>query len=274
LKKSLSIITVSRNSSDTLSTCLNSIASQSIPVEHIFIDCGSTDATLDIIRQEAPNAVVVSEPDKGIYDALNKGIRIASGEVAGILHADDFYASADVLERVAEVFSNKEIFSCYGDLVYVAEDIQRKEGGSQESKNNKIVRYWKSGEYDPQKFYWGWMPPHPTFFVRREVYEKYGLFNLELGTAADYELMLRFLLQHKISCAYISEVLVKMRVGGASNISWASRIKANRMDRKAWEVIGIRPYPWTLWMKPARKIHQWFLPEARYNAAVGRKTKS
>ena len=122
-----------------------------------------------------------------------------------------------------------------------------------------MVRYWKSGEYNPRKFYWGWMVPHPTFFVRREVYEKYGLFNLELGTAADYKLMLRFLLKHKISCIYIPEVLVTMRVRGVSNSSWVNRIRANRMDRKAWEVNGLKPYPWTLWMKPIRKMPQWFL---------------
>jgi len=114
------------------------------------------------------------------------------------------------------------------------------------------------------------MPPHPTFFVRREVYEKYGLFNLELGTAADYELMLRFLLKHKMSCAYIPEVLVKMRVGGVSNVSWGNRIRANKMDRKAWEINGLKPYPWTLWMKPIRKITQWIFPGARYRVQGAR----
>jgi glycosyltransferase len=122
----------------------------------------------------------------------------------------------------------------------------------------KIVRYWQSGPYNPKKFYHGWMPPHPTFFVRRSVYEKYGLFNIDLGTAADYELMLRFLLKHRTRCTYIPEVLVCMRVGGASNRSLAARLKANRMDRKAWEVNGLRPYPWTIAMKPLRKIPQWW----------------
>jgi len=187
--------------------------------------------------------------------------------VIGILHADDFFSSADELARVAEVFTNKEIDSCYGDLVYFEEiNRHRAQGTGRREKNTKIVRYWKSGGYDPQKFYWGWMPPHPTFFVRREVYEKYGLFNLELGTAADYELMLRFLLKHKITCAYIPEVLVKMRVGGVSNVSWANRLRANKMDRKAREVNGLKPYPWTLWMKPVRKIPQWIFPGTRLRA--------
>ena len=242
--------------------CIKSVASQSIPVEHIFIDCGSTDETLDIIKHESPGSRVISEPDKGIYDGLNKGIKIATGEIVGILHADDFYIGPDVLKKVADVFADSRISACYGDLIYVA--------NLHEGEKLKVVRYWKSGSYDPKKFYWGWMPPHPTFFVRKEVYEKYGLFNLELGTAADYELMLRFLLKHKISCVYIPEVLVKMRVGGASNISIANRIQANRMDRRAWKVIGIRPNPLTLWLKPARKIHQWFFPETRFYQAVSR----
>ena len=121
----------------------------------------------------------------------------------------------------------------------------------------KVVRYWRSGEFDSQKFYWGWMPPHPTFFVRRSVYERYGLFNLAMGTAADYEMMLRLLVKHRISCAYLPEILVQMRTGGASNVSWKSRIEANRMDRKAWEVNGLKPYPWTMMMKPLRKVGQW-----------------
>jgi glycosyltransferase len=122
-----------------------------------------------------------------------------------------------------------------------------------------IVRYWCSGTFQPQKFYWGWMPPHPTFYLRRSVYEKYGLFNLELGSAADYEIMLRFLLKHRIRVAYIPEVMVHMRTGGTSNASVGNRLRANRMDRKAWEVNGLRPYPWTLPAKPLRKIPQWFV---------------
>jgi glycosyltransferase len=258
LAQTISIITATLNAAETLATCLDSITSQSVPVEHIIIDACSSDGTLDIIRQLSADSIIASEPDKGIYDALNKGIKRAAGDIIGILHADDFYASADVLEMVVEIFANKDIDSCYGDLVYITGDSEKRGAGSREEKHSKIVRYWKSGEYGPKRFYWGWMPPHPTFFVRREVYEKYGLFNLDLGTAADYELMLRFLLKHEISCAYIPEVLVKMRVGGASNESWSNRLQANKMDRKAWEVNGLKPYPWTLWLKPTRKIPQWF----------------
>ena len=134
-----------------------------------------------------------------------------------------------------------------GDLVYVdANDTDR------------VVRYWRSGDFALHKFYWGWMPPHPTFFVRREVYERCGLFNPDLGTAADYELMLRFLVRYKITSAYLSEIIIKMRSGGASNASLINRLRANRMNRMAWKVNGLRPYPWTLWMKPLRKIPQYF----------------
>ena len=160
---------------------------------------------------------------------------------------DDFYASSLVLQKVTELLETKDLSSCYGDLVYVNAD------------NLDIVRrYWVSGRFDAKKFYWGWMPPHPTFFVRREIYEKHGLFNLDMGTAADYELMLRFLLKHRISCGYVPEVLVKMRSGGVSNSSLQNRLDANLMDRKAWSVNGLKPFPWTLTLKPVRKIGQFF----------------
>ena len=181
-----------------------------------------------------------------MYAAANKGIGLATGDVIGILNADDFYFSADTLSKVVEAFSDEDVDAVYGDLVYV-------------DRNNtgKVVRAWRSGEYQPRKFYQGWMPPHPTFFVRHRMYQQYGLFNPELGTAADYELMLRMLLKHGIHAAYIPEVLVKMRSGGVSNQSFKNRLKANLMDRKAWTVNDLSPYPWTLWMKPLRKIGQW-----------------
>jgi glycosyltransferase len=127
------------------------------------------------------------------------------------------------------------------------------------ANTEKVVRVWRSGGFAPGKFYWGWMPPHPTFFVRRSVYQRLGGFNLDLGSAADYELMLRFLVRHRLKTAYIPEVLVKMRTGGISNRSLLNRLKANRMDRRAWEVNGLRPYPWTLPLKPLRKIGQWLV---------------
>ena len=265
----ISIITTTFNAAATLRHCFASLAEQTVPYEHIVVDGGSTDGTLGIIEGQGSRVSrFISEPDRGLYDALNKGIRMATGEVVGILHADDFFASPHVLERVTKVFEDASVDACYGDLLYVTEEGEARDT-EQKNLNKSLItnykshfsikRYWKSGEYHPRKFYWGWMPPHPTFFVRRAIYERYGLFNLDLGTAADYELMLRFLLKHRISCKYIPEVFTCMRVGGMSNATLGNRLKANRMDRKAWGVNGLKPYPWTIPLKPIRKIPQFFM---------------
>lgn len=277
----ISIITATFNASTTVGDCLQSVASQTHPSEHIIIDGASTDDTLEIVSsltthpsdsaQGRPSSSVIrvfSEPDKGIYDAMNKGIALATGDIIGILNADDFYASPLVLEKVARVFEDPEVMSCYGDLEYVRDsetgNVKRQMGKEAQyspftlhPSSFTVTRYWKSGSFSPDKFYWGWMPPHPTFFVRRSVYERYGLFNLEQGSAADYELMLRLLLKERITTVYIPDVLVNMRVGGASNASLQGRLKANRMDRRAWDVNGLQPYPWTLMMKPLRKVGQY-----------------
>jgi glycosyltransferase len=244
---SLSIITVVRNGATTIADCLASVRQQSYAAEHLVIDGCSTDNTLDIVARVNPQAYVMSEPDQGMYDALNKGIGLTTGEVIGILHADDLYAGPQVLEQVAEVFRDEAIDSCYGDLLYV-----------DRHDSQKIVRYWRAGTFHRENFYWGWMPPHPTFFVRRRIYERFDKFRLDLGSAADYELMLRLLLQHRISTCYIPQILVKMRVGGMSNRSLQKRILANQMDRLAWKINDLRPYPWTLWLKPLRKIRQYW----------------
>lgn len=260
----ISIITATYNAATTIKDCLDSVHNQTYhPIEHIIIDGGSTDGTAEYIlgfppkadptvadRSQVSDFKAVSEPDNGLYDAMNKGIHLATADVVGILNADDYYASASVLETVAGVFEDPKIDSCYGDLVYV-----------EPNKINKIVRYWRAGHHSVKDFYWGWMPPHPTFFVRRKIYERYGGFQLNLGTAADYELMLRLLLKHQIKSAYIPKVLVHMRVGGASNISLKNRIAANQMDKMAWNVNGLKPYPWTLHLKPLRKLGQWFARE-------------
>lgn len=243
----LSIITTVLNSAATIRDCIESVSNQSQAVEHIIIDGGSTDGTFEIIEGYRPGiAKVVSEQDRGIYDGMNKGLRLATGDIVGLLNADDLYAGSDILTRVAKVFNEKHVDSCYGDLVYV-----------HPLNTEKVIRYWGSGSYDVRQFYWGWMPPHPTFFVRRSVYEKYGLFNLDLGSAADYELMLRFLVKHGITTAYIPEILVRMRSGGISNISLKNRLIANQNDRRAWKVNGLKPYPWTLYFKPLRKVGQY-----------------
>jgi len=246
--KKISIITTVYNGAPTLAECLQSIDNQTFKnFEHIIIDAASTDSTLAIVEEfAADHRRVISEKDKGIYDGMNKGLKLASGDVIGILNADDVYADDHVLQDVSSVFEDSGVDCCYGDLRYVDfDDIA------------KTVRLWKSGSFNQKKFRWGWMPPHPTFFVRRKLYEKYGGFNLQLGTAADYELMLRFLVRHRATAEYIPRVLVKMRNCGASNSTLARRLAANRMDRKAWEVNGLRPLPWTLLCKPLRKLGQW-----------------
>lgn len=242
---SLSIVTVVRNGAATIRSCVESVRGQAYPREHVVWDGGSTDGTLEILKSYGDAIRLFSGADSGIYDAMNKGIARAGGDVIGILNADDFYADGTCLAEVAKVFDDPDVESSYADLDYVdARDPGR------------VTRRWIAGPCTRRGFYWGWMPPHPTFFVRREVYDRFGTFDTSLGTAADYELVLRLLLRHRVSTAYIPRVLVKMRTGGASNASLASRVRANRMDRRAWRVNGLRAYPWTLVSKPLRKVGQ------------------
>jgi glycosyltransferase len=246
---SISVVTVARNAAGTIRDCLRSVASQSAPpVEHLVIDGASDDGTCEAAR--AAGVHVVSEPDRGLYDAMNKGLARATADVVGFLNADDVYAAPDVLARVADALSDPAADACYGDLEYV--------DGADASR---VTRRWKAGPYDVARFRWGWMPPHPTFFVRRDVYERLGGFDLRFGSAADYELMLRFLVRHRIPARYVPSVLVRMRTGGVSNRSLGNRVAANRMDRLAWKANGLTPLPWTGVAKPLRKLGQ-FLPLA------------
>jgi glycosyltransferase involved in cell wall biosynthesis len=247
-KPQISIITVCFNAVSTIQDCIESILNQSIPVEHIIIDGCSTDGTIDIIEKYQSGLTrIISEPDQGIYDAMNKGIKLSRSNIIGILNADDLYYHSRVIEKVLHCFTTTKTQSCYGDLIYV-----------DPINTNKIIRYWKSGSYNYRNFYWGWMPPHPTFFTKRTVYEKLDLFKLNFGSAADYELMLRFLVKHRISATYLPEILVRMRTGGTSNFSMTHRIKANRNDNLAWKTNNLTPLPWTILMKPLRKIPQYF----------------
>jgi glycosyltransferase len=177
---------------------------------------------------------------------MNKGIATATGDFIGILNADDTYAHTGVLAAVAAHLKETSAKALYGDLDYVAAD------GS-----GRVVRRWRSGEKGPRSFLQGWMPPHPTFFLARSMYTNHGVYSLELRSAADYELMLRMLHKHGVSATYLPDVLVKMRTGGVSNASWGNRLRANREDRRAWRMNGLRPMPWTLVMKPLRKLGQW-----------------
>lgn len=245
----VSIITVTYNSVNTLNDTIQSVFNQTYSdIEYIVIDGNSSDGTIDVIRDNQ-NIVSkwVSESDQGIYDAMNKGLKMATGDIIGIINADDFYADERVVEDMVKIFQNTNSDACYADLDYV-----------EENDLDKIQRKWRAGEYKKGSFYNGWMPPHPTVFIKKNVYEKYGNFNLELGTAADYEIMLRFIHKNNIRVEYLPRTLIKMRTGGASNATLLNRIKANSNDRKAWKVNNLKPRFYTLTLKPLRKIMQFF----------------
>lgn len=217
-KMKISIITATYNSGKTIGDTLDSIAAQSHDdIEHIVVDGQSSDDTLSILDAHRRRiARLVSEPDRGIYDAMNKGIAIATGEIIGLLNSDDVFADRDSLREVATAMQDPEVDCCYGDLVYVdSGDLSR------------IVRYWKSRPFEPGLFRKGWVPPHPTFYARRHVYERFGRFDLNYRLAADFELMLRFLEKHRIRSVYIPKVLVKMRLGGATNQSLGNIFRQN-----------------------------------------------
>jgi glycosyltransferase involved in cell wall biosynthesis len=249
LNTTVSIITVCYNAAHTIGDALQSVAAQSYPhIEHVVIDGASTDTTLQVIEQFPHVAKTVSEKDDGMYPAINKGIALATGDIIGILHADDTYANHDIITKVVNLFSDPAVDAVYGDLVFV-----------DAHKTQKITRRWKAGPYDVRQLYKGWMPPHPTFFVRANRYTQCGNFNTSFTSAADYELMLRFLLKHSIRTVYLPEVMVRMRQGGRSTASIKNRIIAHLEDWKAWKVNQLRPHFFTLFLKPLRKIRQ-FIP--------------
>lgn len=241
----ISIVTVVYNGAATIERCMQSVFSQDYTdVEYIIIDGSSTDGTLEIIEKYRDRvSCIQSAPDNGIYDAMNKGIAIATGDVVGILNADDVFASADVLSRVAMTFDKGSQQIVYGDLQYA-------------NPSGKVVRHWKSASFYPALFKWGWMPAHPTFYAKRVLFRKYGNYEMEYGTAADYELMLRFLYKYRINASYLNQVMVKMTTGGVSNGRFSARLAASRSDYKAMKKHGL-PFPWlTIILKPGRKIFQ------------------
>jgi glycosyltransferase involved in cell wall biosynthesis len=217
----ISVITAVYNKHDTVAQALDSVLGQThSDVETLVIDGGSDAATLAVLEHYRPRLdVFVSEPDKGIYDALNKGILRASGDVVGFLHADDLFAHERVLEQIAREFDDPAVDAVYGDLIYVRHD-----------DVGQTVRHWRSGSFDARSLRRGWMPPHPTFYVRREVYERLGLFDTRYRIAADYDSVLRFLGRGGLRTAYIPEVLVHMRTGGVSNRSLRNIIRKSRED--------------------------------------------
>ncbi|MBS0286862.1 MAG: glycosyltransferase [Proteobacteria bacterium] len=226
----ISLITVSFNSAKTIAQTIESVLAQDYPnIEYIIIDGASTDGTQDIVKQYAHNITIFkSEPDKGIYDAMNKGIQLATGDLIGMLNADDVYANEKVISLVAKCFENNAVDACYGDLIYF-----------QDKEPNKVLRYWKSSDFKRGLFSKGWCPPHPTFFVRRKIYLQYGLFNTDYPMGNDVELMMRFLEKERIQSRYIPTVLVKMRAGGVSNKSMRNIFIQNKSILQAARALNV-----------------------------------
>jgi glycosyltransferase involved in cell wall biosynthesis len=226
----ISIITVCYNSEKTIADTLISVREQNYDnIEHIIVDGLSTDSTLEVVATVGTRVTkVVSEKDKGIYDAMNKGIGMATGDVIGFINADDFYPSPEVLAVVAAAFNVSGADCCYGDLCYVQQD-----------DVSKTVRYWRSASFVTGLFGRGWCPPHPTFFVRREVYARLGGFDLSFVIGADIELMARFLEVGRISSYYIPQVLVHMRMGGTTNRSLSNIVKQNLEVRRGFLALGL-----------------------------------
>lgn len=227
----ITVITATWNCVSTIADCLDSIAGQTHPeVEHVVIDGASRDGTVDVLQARKHQlAVLVSEPDRGIYDALNKGISHARGDVVGFLHADDLYAHPDVLAHVAAAFeADSSICAVYGDLQYV-----------RKTNTAEVVRQWKSSPFTSQRLAWGWMPPHPTLYVRREWYDHIGGLDIRYRIAADYFSILQLFTQPNFKSTYLPEVLVKMRLGGASNRSLKAIICKSREDWNALRRAGV-----------------------------------
>ena len=245
----ISIITVVYNNKHTIKDAIESVIFQDYEeIEYIVIDGGSTDGTIEIINSYQKNIdVFISEKDDGIYDALNKGIQAATGDIVGFLHSDDIYNSKDVLSKIANSFELQEnLDSVYGDLVYVSNN-----------NTNRITRKWISSNFSLKKLEFGWMPPHPSLFIKKEIYQKYGMFDTNLKIAADYDLILRFFGKNKITTKYIPGVLVKMRWGGVSNNNISNILLKTKEDIATIKRNKIGNIT-TVFFKNARKLPQFF----------------
>jgi len=245
----VSIITVSHNSVETIADTINSVLTQSYPyIEYIVIDGDSTDGTIELISSFGKKiSQFVSGSDKGIYDAINKGIAIATGDIIGILNSDDFFYDNKVVEKIALAFDENDIDAVFGDVRFV-----------DRLKLSRVVRYYSSKYFKPSRFRFGFMPPHPSFYVRRELFEKFGYYKTDYKIAADFELLVRFILIHGINYKYLEMPFVSMRTGGISNKSFRSNITLNREIARACRENGIKTNYLFIYSKYIIKIFEFF----------------
>jgi glycosyltransferase involved in cell wall biosynthesis len=241
----ISIITVAFNAAHTIAETLVSVAEQTYPnIEHIVIDGASTDGSLEIIQQHAHGiARLISEPDRGIYDAMNKGLRLATGEVIGFLNADDVYADSMVLDRVSAIMATKELDALFGDVEFFnpAQPVQ-------------TLRRYRSARFRPERISWGWMPAHPALFLRSQLYKRFGEFNANYRIAGDFELVARMFHDGTLRYQHLPEVLVKMRTGGVSTGGWRNTLLLNREVLRACRENGISTNPFKILSKYPLKL--------------------
>ncbi|MBL0126153.1 MAG: glycosyltransferase [Flavobacteriales bacterium] len=245
----VTLITVCRNVASVIAETLDSILAQTHPdIELIVIDGASTDGTVEILERYRPKlGALVSEPDKGIYDAMNKGLRLATGDVIGFVNAGDLLMTPEVIAHIANAFQRAHVEAVYGDIIMVdAHDI------------HKVHRTWLSGTYHRANFQKGWMPPHVGTFIKRSVYDRFGHFNTDLRIGADYEILLRFLFKHAIPTLHVREVLVRFRLGGMSNGNVKQILQANREVRRSWKLNGLQAPPLLITRKLWSKVMQFF----------------
>ncbi len=246
----ISIVTICYNSAKTIEDTIKSVLNQNYNnIEYIVIDGGSNDGTQKIINSYISQiSYFVSEPDGGLYDAMNKGLKKCTGDVVGFINSDDFLSDKNVINEIARCFANFDTNIVYGDTRFV----------SREDKT-KTTRYWKAGKYSEKKFKLGWMPPHLSTYIKKSLYDKHGYFRSDLNIAADYELLLRFIVKNKNSPFYLQKEIAVMRDGGISNSSLSNRFNSLIQVYKSWKINDLKVNPFIIVMKPLSKVSQFFI---------------
>ena len=248
----ISIITVVWNNKETIKDAIDSVLGQTYKnIEYIIVDGASTDGTVEVVQSYGKKVdKFVSEKDKGLYDAMNKGIGLSTGDIVGFINADDMLDSNDCIDSIVKVFKQSDVDIVYGDKVYI-----------NPADTSKQVRYWKAGEFDRQKYKNGWMTPHLSTYIKKDLYDKYGGFRDDFKIAADYELMLRFIYKYNAKIKYLPKVIAKMRAGGVSNSSFKNIAISNYEVYKSWKVNNLSISPIIMIQKPLSKIKQFFIKE-------------